>query len=131
MKTESVPKKKKKTEPREERKKKKQKSKVKSCGCGSFHVCLITKNVIELWVIETENSSNVFSVSITQKSENWVMEIESRIMSDEVQTSALLWAPPILDHELWKQYDITQNSLNPNKALNDAASFSKYLWTTT
>ena len=45
------------------------------------------------------------------------METESWIMSRGVQTSALSWAPLILDHELWKQDDITQNSLHPNITL--------------
>ena len=45
------------------------------------------------------------------------METKSRIMSYGIQTSDLLWALPILDHELWKQDDITQNSLHPNKHL--------------
>jgi len=45
------------------------------------------------------------------------METESRIMSHGVQTSALPWAPPVLDHKLWKQDDITQNSLHPNITL--------------
>ena len=38
-------------------------------------------------------------------------------MSHGVQTSALPWIPPVLDHELWKQDDITQNSLHPNMTL--------------
>ena len=105
-------------EDRTQRRKEKKKSKVKIYSCGFLYVCLITKMSLsyELWVMETKNNSNVFSVSITQKSENWVMKTESRIMSHEIQTSALLWTPPVLDHELWKQDDITQNSLHPNKA---------------
>jgi len=45
------------------------------------------------------------------------MEIESQIMSHGVQTSALPWALPALDHELWKQDDITQNFFHPNITL--------------
>ena len=45
------------------------------------------------------------------------MKTESRIMIYGVQTSALLWVPSVLDHELWKQDDITQNSPNPNITL--------------
>ena len=39
----------------EERKKKKEESNVKSYGCGSFHVCLITKMPLsyELWKLKT------------------------------------------------------------------------------
>ena len=35
--------------------KKKEESKVKSCGCGSLHVCLITKMPLsyELWKLKT------------------------------------------------------------------------------
>ena len=45
------------------------------------------------------------------------METKSRIMSHGIQTSDLPWALPVLDHELWIQDDITQNSLHPNKHL--------------
>ena len=62
--------------------KKKGKKKVKSgqklwlgTVCGSL--CMFNYNIaIELWVMETENSQNVFSISITQKSENWKIETE-------------------------------------------------------
>ena len=66
------------TEPREKKKKLKV---VKSCDWVLFVGPLYVFNyniVIKLWVMETENSQNVFSVSITltQKSDNWVMETE-------------------------------------------------------
>ena len=52
-------------------KKGKKKSKVKSCGWILFvgPLCVFNYNIaIELWVIEIENSQNVFSVSITHNS---------------------------------------------------------------
>ena len=48
------------------------------------------------------------------------MKTESRIMSYGVQTNAFPWIPSVLDHKLWKQDDITQNSPNPNITLNHA-----------
>ena len=57
-------------------KKKKRWSKV-AVGTVCESPCVFNyKNSIELWVMETENSQKLFSVSITQtqKSENWVME---------------------------------------------------------
>ena len=56
--------------PGEERKKKSQKV-VKSCGWVLFMgpLCVFNYNiVIKLWVMETENSQNVFLVSITHNS---------------------------------------------------------------
>ena len=60
------PEKKKKNEwPTQEKKKKKKV--VKSCGCESL--CVFNYNIaIELWVMETENSQKLFSVSITHNS---------------------------------------------------------------
>ena len=58
----------------------------------------IYENAIALWVMETENSLWLFSVSITQKSENWMMETELSFG----QTTFLLWVPPFLSYELWK-----------------------------
>ena len=49
-----------------------------------------------------------------------MMKTESWIMNHGVQTSALPWVSPVLDHELWKQDDITQNSPNPNITLLSA-----------
>ena len=49
--------------------------------------------------METENNQNVFSVFITQKSENWVIETELFIS----QMDFSLWVPPFLSFELWKQ----------------------------
>ena len=45
------------------------------------------------------------------------METESQIMSHGIQTSDLSRVLPVLDHELWKQDDIYQNSLHPSKHL--------------
>ena len=65
--------------PREERKKKSQKV-VKRCGRVLFvgSLCVFNYNIaIELWVIETENRQNVFSVSITHRSEEHTSELQS------------------------------------------------------
>ena len=73
------------SQPRKRKEKKSQKM-VKSCGCVLFvgPLCVFNYNiVIELWVMETENNQNVFSISITPNSKirelsdgNRVMEID-------------------------------------------------------
>ena len=59
--------------------------------------------------METENSQNVFSVSITQNvfSVSITHNLKIRELSDEnrvivCQTTFLLWVPPFLSYELWK-----------------------------
>ena len=70
--TEIVKKKKRIEQPTQEKKGKKKSQKVvKSCGWVLFVNPLYVFNcniAIELWVMETENSQNVFSVSITHNS---------------------------------------------------------------
>ena len=63
--------KKKKTKQPTQRRKEKKKLKVKSCSWVLFGglLCVFNYNIaIELWVMETENSQNVFSVFITHNS---------------------------------------------------------------
>ena len=58
-------------QPTRRRKEKKKSKVVKSCGWVLFvgPLCVFNYNItIELWVMETENSQNVFSVSITHNS---------------------------------------------------------------
>ena len=62
---------------------KKKKSKVKSCGWVLFvgPLCVFNYNiVIELWVMETEISQNVFSVSITHNSKIRELSDENRVI---------------------------------------------------
>ena len=95
-------KKKKKTEQLTRRRKKK----VKSCQklrlgtvCGSPIV--FNYNIaIELWVMETKSSQNVFSVSITHNSKIRELSDGNRVIV--CQTIFLSWVPPFLSYELWK-----------------------------
>ena len=55
--------------------------------------------------METKNSQNVFSVSITHNSKIRELSYENRVMETELsfgQTTFLLWVPPFLSYELWK-----------------------------
>ena len=69
---EEIKKKKKQTNSEEdqtsEKEKKKKSQLVKSCGWVDPSCVFNYKNAIELWVMETENSQKVFSVSITHNS---------------------------------------------------------------
>ena len=58
------------------------------------------KNAIELWVMETENSQNVFLVSITHNSKIRKLSNGNRVIV--CQTTFLLWIPPFFSYELWK-----------------------------
>ena len=65
----------------------------------------IYENTIELWVMETENSLWLFSVSITYNSKIRELSDGNRVMKIELsfgQTTFLLWVPPFLSYELWK-----------------------------
>ena len=89
--------------PREDRKKKKSQKVVKSCGWVLFvgPLCMLNYNiVIELWVMKTENSQNMFSASITYNSKIRVLSDGNRVMTS--QTTFLLWVSPFLSYELWK-----------------------------
>ena len=91
-------------------KKKKRWSKVAvGTVCGS--PCVFNyKNVIELWVMETENSQKLFSVSITHSSKNRELSDGNRVIV--CQTTFLLWVPPFLNYELWKQrIKLSKNSI--------------------
>ena len=59
------------------------------------------KNAIELWVMETENCQKLFSISITHNSK--IRELSDRNRVIICQTTFLLWFPPFLSYELWKQ----------------------------
>ena len=51
--------------------------------------------------METENSQNVFSVSITHNSKIRELSNGNRVIV--CQTTFLLWIPPFLSYKLWKQ----------------------------
>ena len=51
--------------------------------------------------METENSQKLFSVSITHNSKIRELSDENRVIV--CQTNFLLWVPPFLSYELWKQ----------------------------
>ena len=64
-------------------------------------LCVFNYNiVIELWVMETENSQKLFSVSIIHNSKIRELSDENRVII--CQTNFLLWVPPFLSYELWK-----------------------------
>ena len=101
LKTEPVKKKNRTANPREEMKKR--------VKCGQKvrlvlfvgPLCVINYNItIELWVMETENSQNVFSVSITYNLKIRELSDGNRVIV--CQTAFLLWVPPFLSYELWK-----------------------------
>ena len=66
------------------------------------------KNVIELWVMETENSQNVFSVSITYNSKIRELSDGNKKLEIELWLAKLTffwelrWIPPFFRIELWK-----------------------------
>ena len=90
--------------------KKKFKEFVKHCGW----VCRFNyENAIENWVLEIENTSNVFSVFITHHSK--IRELsDGNNDSKLIQTNAHSWDPYDLDDRNRKLSDITQNSSYPN-----------------
>ena len=82
------------------RKKKSQKV-VKSCSWILFVGPLRVFNYnisIELWVMETENNQNVFSVSITHNSKIRELSYENKVVM--CQTNIELWILPFLSYEL-------------------------------
>ena len=59
--------------------------------------------------METENSQKLFSVSITHNSKIRELSDGNRIIV--CQTNFLLWVPPFLSYELWKQrIELSKNS---------------------
>ena len=52
-------------------------------------------------VMETENNQKLFSVSITHNSKIRELSDGNRVIV--CQTNFLLWVPPFLSYELWKQ----------------------------
>ena len=67
--------------------------------CGPL--CVFNYNiVIKLWVMETENSQNVFSVFITHNLKIRELSDGNRVIV--YQTTFLLWIPPFLSYKLWK-----------------------------
>ena len=55
--------------------------------------------------MKTENSQNVFLVSITHNSKIRELSDGNKVMETELsfgQTTFLLWVPPFLSYELWK-----------------------------
>ena len=91
-------------QPTQEKKGKKKGQKVvKSCGWVLFvgPLCVFNYNIaIELWVMETENSQNVFLVSITHNSKIRKLSNGNRVIMR--QTDIELWVPPFLSYKLWK-----------------------------
>ena len=91
-------------ETRTQWKKKRSQKVVKSCGWVLFvgPLCVFNYNIaIELWVMETENSQNEFLVSITHNSK--IRELSNGKRVIVCQITFLLWIPPFLSYELWKQ----------------------------
>ena len=74
-------------------------------------LCVFNYNiVIELWVMKTENSQKLFSVSITHNSKIRELSDGNRVIV--CQTNFLLWVPPFLSYELWKQrIELSKNSI--------------------
>ena len=101
-KKEEEEKKKKKNRTANQEKKGKKKSKVvKSYGWVLFvgPLCLFNYNIaIELWAMETENSQNVFFVSITHNSKIKKLSDGNRVMTSQI--TFLLWVPLFLSYEL-------------------------------
>jgi len=107
---------------KKKREKKKRKKKV-TCGmwqCLAFRAHNLS-NITNLplsngiWVLKIAEMSFHFpSLSLIFLSHK-IMKSESRNMSHGIQTTALPCASPVLDHELWKQDDITQFCGFPNK----------------
>ena len=75
-------------QPTQEKKGKKKSQKVvRSCGWVLFvsPLCVFNYNIaIELWVMKTENSQNVFSVSITHNSKIIALSDGNRVMETEL-----------------------------------------------
>ena len=65
--------------------------------------------------METENSQKLFSISITYNSKIRELSDGNRVMETELsfgQTTFLLWVPPFLSYELWKQkIELSKNSI--------------------
>ena len=95
-------KKKKNEQPRKRKKKKKVKSGQKLWLVLFVGLlCVFNYNiVIKLWVMETENSQNVFSVFITHNLKIRELSDGNRVIV--YQTTFLLWVPPFLSYKLWK-----------------------------
>ena len=52
--------------------------------------------------METENSQNVFSVSITHNSKIIELSNGNRVIEIELSFAKRIWVPPFLSYELWK-----------------------------
>ena len=60
--------------------------------------------------METENSQKLFLVSITHNSKIRELSDGNRVIV--CQTNFLLWVPPFLSYELWKQrIELSKNSI--------------------
>ena len=84
------------------RKGKKSQKVVKSCGWVLFVNPLYVFNyiiVIELWIMETENSQNVFSVSIIHNSKIRELSDGNRVM--ETELSCAKWILSYASHHFW------------------------------
>ena len=96
----------KKTEPVRKKKKRKKSQLVKSCGWVGPSCVFNYKNVIELWVMKTENSQKVFSVSITHNSKIRKLSDGNKKLKTELWLAKqtffweLRWVPPFLRIEV-------------------------------
>ena len=80
-------------------------------------LCVFNYNiVIELWVMEIENSQKLFSVFITHNSKIRELSDGNRVIV--CQTNFLLWVPPFLSYELWKQrIELSKNPIQTGSKL--------------
>ena len=101
LKTEPVRKKKKKTKQPTQEKKSQSGQKLRLVLFAGPSCVFNYKNAIKLWVMETENSQKLFSVSITHNSKIRELSNENRVII--CQTTFLLWVPSFLSYKLWKQ----------------------------
>ena len=122
-KEEQIKKKRERKKSREERGKKKERKERVTSGMwqcltfGAHNLSNITNLPLSngIWVLKTAEMSFHFpSLSLIFLSHR-IMKTESWNMSHGIQTTALPWILPVLDHELWKQDDITLFREFPNK----------------
>ena len=80
-------------------------------------LCVFNYNiVIELWIIETENSQKLFPVSITYNSKIRELSDENRVMETELLFAKKLFAMGPTIFELWvmKTENWVMEFANPN-----------------
>ena len=76
--------------------------------------------------METENSQKLFLVSITHNSKIRELSDGNRVIV--CQTNFLLWVPPFLSYELWKQrIELSKNSIQTGSQSLHGSKFSSVL----